>query len=134
MPKQPTDLSTNQVIPNPNLEKRTRRIFPAEYKLEIINRANACKHGELGDLLRKEGLYSAQLQQWRELYEKEGLEGLVKSQPGPKQRKTPEQKQVEQLRRENARLKKELIAAQGCIELQKKVLGMHEVLGSESAG
>jgi len=126
MPKQPTDFTNGQVIPNPNLEKRTRRVFPADYKLEIIQRAAQCKRGELGELLRQEGLYSAQLQQWRREYEEGGLEALSKSQPGPQQKKTNEQRQVERLKREIDRLKRELQVAQGCIELQKKVLNLHE--------
>ncbi len=126
MPKQPTDISSNQVTPNPNLEKRTRRTFNAEYKLDIIQRAAACERGQLGELLREEGLYSAQLRDWRNTYEKEGYEGLAKTQPGPQSKKTPEQRKLEQLTKENARLKKELSAAHGCIELQKKVLDMHD--------
>ena len=48
MPKSRSDSSNTQVTPNPELEKRTRRRFPAEYKLRIIAEADACKHGELG--------------------------------------------------------------------------------------
>lgn len=63
MPKpQSTD---TQVIPDPVLEKRRRRQFTADYKLRIIALADACKHGELNGLLRKEKLYSNQLSDWR---------------------------------------------------------------------
>jgi len=58
MPKPATKLPNNQVKPNPSLEKRTRRKFSADYKLRIITEADACKHGELGALLRRENLYS----------------------------------------------------------------------------
>lgn len=51
--------------PTPELEKRTRRGFSTEYKLKILAEAERCAHGELGVLLRREKLYSAQLQQWR---------------------------------------------------------------------
>ncbi len=54
MPKSRSDSSCTQVTPNPELEKRTRRRFPAEYKLRIISEADACKHGELGGILRRE--------------------------------------------------------------------------------
>lgn len=131
MPKQPTDLSSNEITPNPNLEKRTRRSFTPEYKLDIVLRAQRCKRGELGELLREEGLYSAQLQQWRNIYEQEGVEGLSKTQPGPPPKKSAEQRKIEQLTRQIERLKKELNTANGCIELQKKVLVMHENLQND---
>jgi transposase len=58
MPKPPSDLNNTQVMPNPVLEKRTRRQFSADFKLRIIAEADACKHGEPGGLLRREKLYS----------------------------------------------------------------------------
>ncbi len=58
MPKTTSDLPENQVTPEPALEKRTRRQYPSDYKLRIITEADACKHGELGALLRREKLYS----------------------------------------------------------------------------
>jgi transposase len=61
MPKPISDTSNLQVIPNPVFEKRTRRQFTAEYKLRIMAEADACKHGELGAILRREKLYSNQL-------------------------------------------------------------------------
>ena len=57
------DLPDSKVTPDPKLEKRGRREFPPEYKLKIIAQADACAHGELGPLLRKEGLYNGQLKQ-----------------------------------------------------------------------
>ena len=64
MPK-PATPADPKVEPNPVLEKRSRRTFTTEYKLSIIQQADACQHGELGELLRREKLYSNQLQQWR---------------------------------------------------------------------
>jgi hypothetical protein len=63
MPK-PVDLPLpkTEVTPDPEVEKRTRRTFSAEYKLRIIAEAAQCRHGELGALLRRENLYSNQLQ------------------------------------------------------------------------
>lgn len=51
MPKPQSVLPVTQVVPDPVLEKRTRRQFTAEYKLNIIAQADACKHGELNGLL-----------------------------------------------------------------------------------
>lgn len=59
MPK-PITIVEPKVMPDPKLEKRTRRIFTVEYRLSIIQQADACKHGELGALLRREKLYSNQ--------------------------------------------------------------------------
>ena len=54
MPKTSSSLPKTQVKPDPVLEKRTRRTYNAEYKMTIIAQADACKHGELGALLRRE--------------------------------------------------------------------------------
>jgi len=125
MPK-PETHNTLEVQPDPKLEKRTRRIFTAEYKLSILKQADACKHGELGALLRREKLYSNQLSQWRREFATDGVEGLSKSQPGPKSSKTPEQKRIVQLEKENARLQQQLAVKDSCIELQKKALALIE--------
>ena len=83
MPKSRSDSSNTQVTPNPELEKRARRRFLAEYKLRIIAEADACKHGELGGILRREKLYSNQLADWCREYAEHGVKGLSKSLPGP---------------------------------------------------
>lgn len=119
-----SDLPDSNVSPDPKLEKRSRRNFPPEYKLKIISLADACAHGELGPLLRREGLYNGQLKQWREELATQGIEGLAKSQPGPKSALSAEQKELEKLRKQYAKLKRELEIANGCLELQKKALAM----------
>ncbi|MGL5360687.1 MAG: hypothetical protein ACRDBI_13375 [Shewanella sp.] len=65
MPKSATTADP-EIEPIPELEKRGRRVFTAQYKLSPpLQQADACQHGELGALLRREKLYSNQLQQWR---------------------------------------------------------------------
>jgi|GEM_PF-1377433 len=64
-PPPPSELPDHQITPNPKLEKRTRREFSTEYKLRILAKADACQHGELGKLLRREKLYSSQPTTWR---------------------------------------------------------------------
>jgi transposase-like protein len=123
MPK-PTSNPDTQVTPNPALEKRGRRTYTAEYKLSILAKADACKHGELGDLLRKEKLYSNQLTAWRCELAENGVAGLSKSAPGPIASKTMDQKRIEQLIKENDRLKNQLAMANDCLDLQKKALLM----------
>ena len=125
MPKPVSDdLPDSKVSPDPKLEKRTRRNFSPEYKLKIIGLADACEHGELGPLLRREGLYNGQLKQWREEFAAGGIEGLSKTQPGPKSALSAEQKEIEKLRKQAAKLERELEIANGCLELQKKALAM----------
>lgn len=125
MPK-PTTMSelSTEVVPAAGLEKRTRRQFTTEYKLRIIAEADQCRHGELGALLRRENLYSNQLRDWRKLLAEGGEQALSKSAPGPKAKLSVEQRELEALRRENARLNRKLEIANGCLELQKKALQM----------
>lgn len=132
MPKPQITLPDNQVTPNPALEKRTRRKFTAEYKMRIITEADACKHGELGAMLRRENLYSNQLAEWRREYAEHGFEGLKKSAPGPVSDHTPEQRQIAQLNKEKAALARELEIANDCLALQKKALSMLDHLRSGS--
>ena len=124
MPKPASDPAITEVSPAPELEKRTRRVFSTDYKLKVLAEAERCARGELGALLRREKLYSAQLQQWRREFADKGVEGLSKSAPGPKSAKTPEQRRIEQLERENARLARKLEMATDCLSLQKKALSM----------
>lgn len=121
-----------QVKPSPALEKRSRRTFAMEYKLSIIQQADACERGELGALLRREKLYSAHLTQWRREFATQGVKGLQKSQPGPVASKTPEHKRIEQLEKENTRLRHQLEIKESCIMLQKKALDLVEALDQVS--
>ena len=133
MPKPPFNQESSQVTPKPELEKRTRRKFAMEYKLRILAEADACQHGELGALLRRENLYSNQLRDWRAEFRNAGAEGLKKTAPGPKASQTAEQRRIEQLEKENIRLNRKLQTMEDCVELQKKVLRMldHAKGGSE---
>lgn len=132
MPKPVSELPDSQVTPAPELEKRTRRTFTPEYKLRILAEADAYQHGELGALLRREKLYSGQLQQWRRELAQDGAGGLSKSAPGPSAAKTPEQRRIAELEQENARLSRKLALAEDCLDLQKKALSMldHSNTGS----
>lgn len=114
--------------PDPEVpEKATRRKFTAEYKLHILHEADACKDkpGEIGKLLRREGLYSSHLTAWRKQRKSGELRGLAPRKRG-RQKKKPavSSKEVDQLRRENARLKRELEQAKLVIDIQKKASEM----------
>ncbi len=124
MPKSSSALPDPQITPEASLERRTRRVFTAEYKLRILAQADHCKHGELGALLRREKLYSNQLAGWRRELADHGVEGLSKTSPGRMAAKSPEQRRVEQLEKENGRLLRKLEIANDCLDLQKKALSM----------
>jgi transposase len=130
MPKPQSELHTTQVVPDPALEKRTRRRFTPEYKLRIIAEADACQHGELGSLLRRENLYSNQLADWRREYAQNGVTGLSKSAPGPASSRSPDQRRIEQLEKDKGRLQRKLDVANDCLDLQKKALAMLDRLRS----
>lgn len=110
--------------------KPTRRRYTAEYKHKILREAETCtRSGELGALLRREGLYSSNLTVWRKQRERRELEGLSQKKRGllPKE-KNPLAAKVATLERENRRLKSRAERAEGLVELQKKV---SEILGIE---
>jgi transposase len=103
--------------------KAKRRRFSAEYKRRILREADACtKPGELGALLRREGLYSSHIAAWRAARERGELDGLAPKTRGPKPReKNPLEKRVRELERENAKLLRRIKRAEGLVEVQKKV-------------
>lgn len=108
-------------VPNTEVPaKAQRRKFTAEYKLRIVREAERCKEpGEIGALLRREGLYSSLLTAWRREVEQGARAALRSKKRGPKARVVdPRVKEVE---RENARLRKRLEQAELIIAVQKKV-------------
>jgi len=100
--------------------RAARRRYTAEYKLRILREVDACQGtGEIGALLRREGLYSSNLTKWRRQRERGELEGLAEQRRGPKE--DPQAVENARLKRENERLREELRKAQLIIEVQKKV-------------
>ncbi len=125
-PKNEADFSA----PAPEVPARPiRRRFSAKYKLKIVQEADRCdKPGQIGALLRREGLYSSQLAAWRNLRDQGALHGLSSKKRGPKPPPpNPHEKEMRQLQKENARLQKKLSKAEAIIDFQKKV---HALLGS----
>ncbi len=110
--------------PDPEVTERAkRRRFTAEYKLRILRKADACKgDGDVGALLRREGLYSSQLAAWRRQRDKLAKAGLKASKRGPKAKVVDPQ--VKQLKRENARLKRRLERVELMLTIQKKASEM----------
>jgi transposase-like protein len=99
--------------------KAVRRRFTAGYKLRILEEAEACSSGEIGALLRREGLYSSHLTTWRRQREAGQLAGLAPKRRGPKP--NPEAEELKRLRKENERLQVRLQQAEAIIEAQKKL-------------
>ena len=114
---------------NPEVnEKPERRHFDAAYKLRILEEADRCSEvGQVGELLRREGLYSSHLTNWRHLRDKGTLQSL-----GPKRRGRKAKcndattQELDRLRRDNQGLAERLRQAETIIEVQKKV---SEILG-----
>jgi len=103
--------------------KAKRRVFPAQYKLRILREAAAlAETGGVGEMLRREGLYSSHLTTWRRERERGELDGLAPKRRGRKA--DPDRELVtenERLAREVARLQQRLAQAEAIIEVQKKV-------------
>ena len=105
-------------------EKAQRRRFTAEYKADVLNRADGCAPGtsELGELLRKEGLYSSHISAWRGQRDRGALDGLEPKKRGRKaKRRDAVALENARLRREVERLQHRLQQAEVIIEVQKKV-------------
>jgi transposase len=132
MPKPPSDLPDTQVTPDPARDKRQYRSFTIEDKKRILAEAEACRErGELGAVLRRENIYSSQLQTWRRQLAARGEAGLQTAPAGRKPVMDAKDRQIETLRREKARLEQRLLVAEGLLEVQKKAFALLEHLNNE---
>lgn len=112
------------LVPDPEVHaKATRRKFSAAYKRRILMSADACKEpGQLGALLRKEGLYSSHLTTWRRQAEKGTMDALSAKKRGPHAHKPdPAARRNAELEKENQKLIGRLKKAELIIEAQKKI-------------
>ena len=111
----PAGAGSEEVVARP-----TRRRFSATYKLRILQEADRCANGELGALLRREGLYASHLTHWRQQREAGALVALAAKKRGPKGDMQAEA--LARLHRENAKLQAKLARADLIIDAQKKLL------------
>jgi transposase len=116
-------------VPRPDPEvvaKPQRRSYTAEYKLRILREAEvaAVTRGAVGALLRREGLYSSLLVNWRRERAQGMREALTPQKRGPKSKRNPMAEEMQKLRRQNARLNEELRKAHIVIDIQKKVAAL----------
>jgi transposase len=115
-----------QVVP-----KAERRRFSAEYKQRILAEADACtERGQIGALLRREGLYSSHLDKWRKQRQRGVLQALTPQQRGPKP--DPQAAAIAKLRHENEQLRARLQRAEHIIDVQKKLAELLGTLPSET--
>jgi transposase-like protein len=116
--------------PDPAARPR-RRTFSAEYKARVLDEYDALPTGsdERGALLRREGLYTSHIAEWRKARDAGARDGLA---PKAKAKRTPEQVEVERLRRRNERLENELAKTKLALEITGKAHALLELL-SESA-
>ena len=121
------DELNNSNVPDPEVVPQAkRRRFSGEYKLHILQEADGCcERGELGALLRREGLYSSHLTTWRRQREEGQMDRLS---PNPRGRKPSVdaglEKELAALKRDNERLKFRLRHAETIIDVQKKLSGL----------
>jgi transposase len=105
-----------------------RRRFSGADKQRILEAAAQCAHGELGALLRREGIYHSQLQDWRAQQAKSGTEGLRPHRPGPSPKYDAKDRQIQVLNSQVKKLERELVIVNGLVELQKKVQAMFSAM------
>jgi len=106
--------------------KAQRRRFTAEYKRRIVREADRCtRPGEIGALLRREGLYSSLLTTWRAARDRGELEGLSAKKRGPKVvAPDPRDKKIAELEREVGRQSKRAERAEALVDVQKKLAAL----------
>jgi transposase len=116
--------------PNPEVNAMPRRRFSAKEKLRILKEADACTQpGEIGALVRREGIYSSYLSRWRRARDQGQLGGLSAKKRGPKKPTNQElAEEIAAVRRENERLRARLKQAEMIIDVQKK---LSQILGVE---
>ncbi|MCP4003227.1 MAG: transposase [bacterium] len=114
-------------VPDPQvIAKPKRRRFTAEYRLRILEEADRCTGaGEVGQLLRREGLYSSHLANWRKARDEGALHGLRSKKRGAKPKASnPLEPKVRELEAKIARLENDLHKAHTILDVQEKVAGL----------
>ena len=117
--------------PDPEVPERARRrTFTAKYKLEVLAAYDAAPDGEKGAVLRREGLYSSHIVEWRRARDAGALAGLAV--PRGRKRRDPQDEQIARLQAEKQRLEQELAKTRAVVDVQAKLHALLETL-SESA-
>ncbi len=123
-----TKSKTDGHRPNPEVPERAkRRRFSAEYKLRTLQETDRCKVGELGALLRREGLYSSHIVTWRRQRDEGALSALSKKR-GRKAKRSPEEIEIERLLKEIEHLRERERQLELIVAAQKKVAALEQAL------
>jgi len=123
---------SHEVITEPSLERRTRRQFSSAEKRRLLEEHDALPRGDKGAWLRQQGLYAAQLANWRKTLEEQGSQGL-EPKTGGRKPKDARDRRIEELERDKARLERRLHIAEESVELQKKFFALVEDAKSENS-
>ncbi len=123
-----------QVLPDGEVTpKAKRRMFNAVYKKKILAEVDAAAgSGSIGELLRREGIYSSTLTNWRRERDA-AVESAFSQKRGPEPKHNPLTAENEKLRRQNQRLQEELRKAEIIIEVQKKISMLLDRLDTEKS-
>jgi transposase len=124
-------------VPNPEVsEKASRRSYTAEYKRLILKEAEVSKgQGQVGALLRREGLYSSNLTAWRHQVERGTLDALSSRKRGPKARKPdPSVRRISEQEKEIQKLRARLRKAELIIDAQKKIAEIFQLTSDQKDG
>jgi transposase len=121
----------DQGRPDPEVPERARRrTFTAQYKQQVLAAYEAAPDGEKGAVLRREGLYSSLISEWRRARDAGALAGL--KQPRGRPAADPRDAEIARLRKDKAKLEKELATSRFVVEVQSKLQALLETI-SESA-
>jgi transposase-like protein len=127
----PSPSSSGQAGPDPEVvERAQRRVYSARYKLDVLNEYDGADREAKGALLRREGLYTSLISEWRKQRDKGALEAM-RTQGRPAA--DPRDRELARLRAENDRLKDRLGRAEQVIEVQGKLSALLEQLATGSA-
>lgn len=122
-----------EVIADEVLERRQRRSFSAQFKRRILEQAAACEnHGEIAALLRKHGLYSSHLTQWRAAFDEGGHAALVAKVAGRKPALDLKDRRIVELERDNAKLVARLELSEKVVAFQKKAQELFAALSAQA--
>ena len=122
----------NTIEPEPEVPERARgpRRYSASYKAQILEEYEGLDKAGKGALLRREGLYTSLISEWRKQRDRGALQALAK--PAGRQPADPRDREVARLRKENERLAGELGKARKVIEVQGKLSALLEQLATDS--
>jgi transposase-like protein len=119
--------------PDPEVPERARgpRRYSAKYKVRILDEYEGLSKGDKGALLRREGLYSSLISEWRKQRDRGGLQALAKASGRP--RADPRDREIARLRQDKERLVTELDKAHKVIEIQGKLSALLDQIATDSA-